>query len=201
MLKGQCRYCKNKIGIRYPLVEIICAVLFLALYLKLGLTVTLIEYLIFAWASVIASFIDLDHRILPDVFTLSGIVIGLVGAALNPDRIFIDALIGVLGGGGFLWLVAYIYMAIRREEGMGGGDIKLIAWIGAVLGWRAVIFSILCSSIVGSIVGGVYAAKQKSGMRTSIPFGPFLVFSGLLFIFGGPEIMHSYLNMFFPFFE
>src|SRR6185369_15329786 len=101
-----------------------------------------------SWGMLTASVIDLDHRILPDVMTLTGIVLGLVGALLNPERSFVDGLLGFLAGGGFLWAVAFIYSAIKKEEGMGGGDIKLLAWVGSVLGWKAVIFTILASSIV-----------------------------------------------------
>jgi leader peptidase (prepilin peptidase) / N-methyltransferase len=186
---------------RYPLVELICGILFAALYLKLGLTFTLLECLVFTWGVVIASFIDIDHRILPDVFTLSGILLGLAGAILNPDRGFWEALIGVLAGGGFLWLVAYIYSVVRHEEGMGGGDIKLLGWIGAVLGWKSIIFAVLVSCLTGSIVGGIYATTQKSGMKTAIPFGPFLAFAAVLYIFVGEAAMKSYLALFFPFTE
>lgn len=203
MLRGQCRACRTKISIRYPLVELITALMFVALYWKVGLSVTLMEYAIFSWAGLVASCIDLDHRILPDVITLPGIVVGLAGALLNPDRSFLGALSGVLMGGGFLWAVAFIYYAVRKEEGMGGGDIKLIAWIGAVLGWKAVIFSIIVSSITGSIVGLFVALLNKSGagMKTAIPFGPFLVFAAILFIFVGQPIMGLYLSVFFPFVE
>jgi leader peptidase (prepilin peptidase) / N-methyltransferase len=201
MLRGRCRNCEKSISPRYPAVELICGILFAALYLKLGLTVTLAECLIFGWGVVIASFIDLDHRILPDVLTLSGIVVGLLGALVNPDRGFAEALIGVLAGGGFLWLVAYVYSVIRKEEGMGGGDIKLLGWIGAVLGWKSVIFTVLVSCLSGSLVGGIYAATQKSGMKTAIPFGPFLALAAVLYIFIGESVMRSYLALFFPFTE
>ena len=200
-LKGKCRDCGARISIRYPIVELLSGLLFLSLYLKCGLTFTLVEYLILGWGGLIASFIDFDHRILPDVFTLTGIILGLVGAVINPDRHVADALVGILAGGGFLWAVAFIYEAIKHQEGMGGGDIKLLGWIGAVLGWRAVIFSILVSSITGSVVGGGYALLKKTGMKTSIPFGPFLYFAALIFMFFGSSLIHGYLDLFFPFVE
>jgi leader peptidase (prepilin peptidase)/N-methyltransferase len=201
ILKGKCRACGHSISPRYPAVELLSGILFLALYLKFGLSPTLVELIIFSWAGLVASVIDIDHRILPDVITLPGIALGLLGAFLNPNRQFIDAVIGVIAGGGFLWIVAYIYEAIKHEEGMGGGDIKLLGWIGAVLGWRAVVFSILVSSISGSIFGGAFALIKKSGMKTSIPFGPFLYFAALLFIFSGSSLIHGYLDLFFPFVE
>ncbi len=179
-------------------VELLSGIIFLSLFLKLGLSFTLIEYLILCWGMLIASVIDLDHRILPDVMTLPGIVIGLAGAALNPERPFMNGVWGVLAGGGFLWLVAYLYAVIKKEEGMGGGDIKLLAWIGAVLGFRSVIFTILVSSVLGSIVGLTFAARQKSGLKTTIPFGPFLSLAAYAYIFIGPPLIKIYLSYFFP---
>ena len=120
-LKGRCRSCSEKISFRYPVVEFITALLFLLIYLRLGVSWSLLEYWYFAFALVAASVIDLDHMILPDKITLSGIVIGLVGASLNPEREFLSAFLGVFLGGGFLWAVAYIYLILRKQEGMGGG--------------------------------------------------------------------------------
>lgn len=171
---------------------------FLALYLKVGFSWLLLEYLVFAFGLITASFIDFDHMILPDVFTLSGIVLGLLGAALNPSREFWPALWGVLLGGGFLWAIAVIYAAIRKQEGMGGGDIKLLAWIGAVLGWTSVPFVIICSSLVGSLVGVVVMLKAKEGLGHAIPFGPYLALGALLYIFFGQEITAIYLRFFIP---
>jgi leader peptidase (prepilin peptidase) / N-methyltransferase len=199
VLRGKCRNCRTPITVRYPVVESISGLLLAFLYLKYGYSVTFAETAIFAWAGLVASVIDLDHRILPDVITLPGMLVGIVGAMVNPDRTVVDALVGLVAGGGFLWAVAYIYLAIKNEEGMGGGDIKLLGWIGAVLGWRAVIFSILVSSVSGSLVGLSYAAIRKSGLKTAIPFGPFLYFAAMLYIFIGPPLMKAYLKFFFPF--
>ena len=153
LLKGKCRSCSEKISWQYPIVELVMAVLFSALYLKMGLSWTLLELLIFGFGLVTISVIDLKHYLIPDLFSLSGIVIGLVGAVLSPEREWISALFGVLLGGGFLWAIAVIYFALTKKEGMGGGDIKLLAWIGAVLGWQAVPFVILASSLIGTLVG------------------------------------------------
>jgi leader peptidase (prepilin peptidase) / N-methyltransferase len=129
---------------------------------------------------------------------LSGIVIGLVGALLNPERSFLDALLGVLIGGGFLWAIAYFYFVFRKEEGMGGGDIKLLAWMGAVLGWKAIPFVIITSSVVGSLGGIWVALKQKKGMKAAIPFGPYLALGAVAYLFGGQEIASWYLKLFIP---
>lgn len=198
LLRGKCGHCQAKISWRYPLIEALMATLFLLAYLKLGLTWTLLEILIFIFGLVTVSFIDFDHYILPDTFTLSGIVIGLVGAALNPERQLAPALWGVLIGGGSLWLIAYLYWAFRKQEGLGGGDIKLIAWIGAVLGWPAVPFVIFSGSLIGSVAGLLVAFRNKEGLKAVIPFGPFLALGALIYLFVGRELGLWYVNFFLP---
>lgn len=197
-LRGKCRACQAPISWRYPVVEFLSGVLFTAVYLNYGLSWVALEYVVFCWSLLVVSVIDLDHMILPDVFTLSGIVIGLVGAALNPAREFLPALGGVVMGGGFLWAIAYGYYLWRKEEGMGGGDIKLLAWIGAVLGWQAVPFVILSSSLIGSLVGLIYATRSKAGLKSVIPFGPYLAAAAILYIFGGEAIGQWYIGLFIP---
>ena len=198
LLRGRCAHCQQKISWRYPLLEILMAALFLLAYLKLGLSWTLLEILIFIFGLVTVSFIDLDHYILPDVFTLSGIVIGLIGAALNPERSFASAMWGVVMGGGSLWLIAYLYWTLRKQEGLGGGDIKLIAWVGAVLGWTAVPFVIFSGSLLGSVAGLLVAFRKKEGLQSIIPFGPFLAIGALLYLFVGRELGLWYVNFFLP---
>jgi leader peptidase (prepilin peptidase)/N-methyltransferase len=188
LLRGKCRFCKAKISMRYPFVELLMGLAFAAVFFRTGWSWTLFEYLIFVFFGVTSSFIDLDHFILPDIFTLGGIIVGLIGAALNPEREFLAAFYGVLVGGGFLLLVAYGYFWLRGEEGMGGGDIKLLGWIGAVFGWQAIPFVILFSSLLGSVVGILVMIKSKKGLKTQIPFGPYLVLAAILFIFLGPEL-------------
>lgn len=198
-LRGRCRSCREIISWRYPLVEILMATLFLAVYYHVGAQWILLEYLWLVFGLVTVSFIDFDHYLLPDRFTLSGIVVGLLGALINPEREFLDAFLGVLLGGGFLWAIAYFYYVFRKEEGMGGGDIKLLAWIGAVLGWKAIPFVILSSSIIGSIIGLLWSLKkQDKGLKTVIPFGPYLALGALLHILGGQSLADWYLGLFFP---
>jgi leader peptidase (prepilin peptidase)/N-methyltransferase len=198
LLRGKCRSCKAPIPVRYPLVELIMGVLFAAVFYRFGFSWTALELILFTFGLVTASFIDLDHMILPDEFTLSGIVIGLVGAWLNPERDFMPAFFGVLMGGGFLWAVAYVYFALRKQEGMGGGDIKLLAWIGAVLSWQSIPFVILASSLVGSVIGIIVTWRSEAGLKASIPFGPYLAAAALLYIFGGQAIGQWYLDVFLP---
>lgn len=197
-LGGKCRSCKTKIHWRYPLVEIIMGALFAAIAYKFGFQFVTIEYLVFAFGLVTASFIDFDHMILPDVFTLGGVVIGLLGGVLNPERNFLDSFLGVLAGGGFLWLVAYVYLVLRKQEGMGGGDIKLLAWIGAILGWKAIPFVILSSSLLGTLVGLVVMLRTKGDLKTTIPFGPYLALGALFYLFGGQDIGAWYISLFLP---
>jgi leader peptidase (prepilin peptidase)/N-methyltransferase len=187
LLKGQCRFCKSKFSIRYPLVEFLMGVMFAIVFLKVGWSWTLLEYLIFVFFGISSSFIDLDHFILPDIFTVGGIIIGLIGAFINPEREFLSAVYGILVGGGFLLLVAYGYFWLRGEEGMGGGDIKLLGWIGAVFGWQSIPFVVMVSSLLGSIVGIIVMIKSKKGLKTQIPFGPYLVLAAILYIFFGPD--------------
>ncbi len=198
LLKGKCSNCHAPFSIRYPLVEFIMAALFVAVIYVYDVNWTSLEYLILVFGLVTASFIDYDHMILPDEFTLGGIVIGLIGAALNPDRSFLDAVLGVLFGGGILWLVAYIYFVFTGRDGLGGGDIKLLGWLGALLGWKAIPFIILSSSIVGSIVGIILSRKNKQGLKTMIPFGPFLALGAILFLFGLKSVGLWYIDLFFP---
>ena len=198
LLRGRCRSCKASVSWRYPLVEILTGFAFAAVFARYGYSWLTLEYTVFIWGLIVVSFIDLDHMILPDVFTLPGVVLGLVGAALNPERGFLSALAGMLMGGGFLWLIAYLYLLMRQEEGMGGGDIKLLAWIGAVLGWTSVPFVILTASVLGSFVGLALAFRSKAGLKSVIPFGPYLAFAAVVYIFGGDSLALWYIGLFLP---
>lgn len=197
--RGRCRACGAPFSIRYPLVEFLTALLFAWIFKIDGWSVDLAEHLLFVWALVVCSFIDLDHMILPDEFTLSGIVIGLVGAAINPDRSFLEAIFGVLLGGGFLWFMAWLYFTLTGQEGMGGGDIKLLAWIGAVLGARSVPYVIVLSAILGSVIGLSITWKQRTGLKTVIPYGPYLALAAASYIFGGKGWALEYWSLFMPF--
>lgn len=199
ILRGTCSNCNKSFSIRYPLVEFLMAGLFSALFLAIGWKWFLLEALVFTFALVSASFIDWDQMILPDSFTLSGICIGLLGAVINPDRLFMDAFLGVLLGGGALLFISYIYYLLRGKEGMGGGDIKMMAWIGAVVSWKALFFIILSSSLIGSMMGiGIMLRSNKKGLQTAFPFGPYLAISSLLYIFLN-EWSKNYMDFFMPF--
>jgi len=198
LLKGRCRFCHQAFSFRYPLVEFLTAILFAFSFIKLGWSWTLLEVLVLFFGLTVVSFIDLDHFILPDKFTLPGIVIGILGSLVNPERHFIDSILGVILGGGFLWAIAYIYYLLKKQEGMGGGDIKLMAWIGAVLGWKSIAFVILVSSIVGSLIGLIIIWKNKGNLKTVIPFGPYIAIAVVIYVFWGASIAHWYISIFMP---
>lgn len=198
LLGRKCRHCGAAISYRYPLVEVLTGSLFALIFVQFGWSWTTLEYIVFGFGLIVVSFIDLDHMLLPDIFTLSGIVVGLVGAALNPERSFMSAFLGVLVGGGLLWAIAVLYYAWRKEEGLGGGDIKLLAWIGAVLGLKSIPVVILFASLWGSFFGLALALFRGAGMKTAIPFGPYLALGALFYIFFGELAQEWYIQMILP---
>ena len=188
-LLGRCRSCRTPISLRYPLVEIIIGLLSVALFIQFGLSATSIFLFLFTAALIAIAFIDLQHKIIPDMISLPGILIGLAfsffpSALISP----LDALIGVVGGGGFLFLVGTAFEKLTGREGMGGGDVKLLAMIGAWMGWKALPFIILLSSLTGAVIGGVSLVIGRQGVRARIAFGPFLGLGALVFLFFGDEI-------------
>lgn len=192
-LRFRCFYCSSKIGAQYLIVEILMGGVFALVYHRYGWTFTTLEYCFFSWGIITASVIDIHHTILPDRLTLSGIVFGLVGAWLSPERDFLSSLYGFAIGFGFLWFIAELYAFLKKQEGMGGGDIKLIGWIGAYLGWKSIPFTIFASSLMGSVVGLAYIAITKKDMQTTgIPFGPYLSLAALIFLYFQP------ISLFFP---
>jgi leader peptidase (prepilin peptidase)/N-methyltransferase len=147
----------------------------------------------------ILSVIDLKSYLLPDIFTLPGIFLGLVFSYLNPDRNLLDSAIGVFVGGGVFWAISKTYFLIRKEEGLGGGDIKLLAVIGAFLGWEAIPFVLLVASISGSLAGLLAMRVSQKGIKTIIPFGPFLAFGSAVYLFFGEYFARKYAEFLFPF--
>ena len=183
VLKKRCRYCEAPISWQYPLVELTMALLSVALLFKFGLTVALPIYFLFSGALLAVIVIDFYHQIIPDVISLPGIVIGFACSFVNPVVTWQQAGLGLLIGGGALYAVAAGYYLFTKREGMGGGDIKLLAMIGAFLGWQSLPFVIFGSSVLGAIVGLGAMAKQKKGGKTMIPYGPFLSVAALLYMF------------------
>ena len=193
--RGKCRHCETSISLQYPVVEIITSVLTLAIVNKFGISVETFGYFLFIAALVVIIFIDIHHQIIPDVISLPGTVIGFLFSFVNPYVSWLDSLIGLFVGGGVLYLVAFLYFTIRKVDGMGGGDIKLLAMIGAFLGWQSLPFVIFASSFTGAVIGMIFLAVQKKDSQTRIPFGPFLSLGALGYLFFG-ELINSYFTLY-----
>ena len=193
VLRGRCRDCGEAISPRYPLVELLTALLSLALGWLYGPSLQYLAAFLFASALVVVTFIDLDHQIIPDVISLPGIPVCFLLAWLVMGVPFWDSLLGILAGGGFLYLVAVGYELLTKREGMGGGDIKLLAMIGAFLGWKSLFFVVFMSSILGALVGVVLIAAQGRDMKYAVPFGPFLSMAAVMYPFFGWPLTHLVL--------
>jgi leader peptidase (prepilin peptidase)/N-methyltransferase len=191
LLGGRCRQCRTPISIRYPIVELLTAAVFVAHYVFLGWTPLLAVRLFFG-ASLVALFaIDLEHHLLPDVITLPGIVLGVVASVFLPPGL-VESLLGLLIGGGILWLIGEAYFRYAGEEGMGGGDVKMLAMIGAVLGWKLVLVTLVLSSVAGSLLGLAVIAVKRGGMKYALPFGTFLALGALAASLVGDRIVTWY---------
>ena len=195
LLRGTCRACGSRISWQYPVVEMLSALLTLFLFMKFHLSPTFFVLFLFCMALVVITFIDLEHQIIPDSISLSGIVVGFASSFFLPWLGWQSSLIGIIAGGGSLLLVAYGYQLLTKKEGMGGGDIKLLAMMGAFLGWRSIPFIIFTSSLFGSVVGLTLMAIRKKDSQLPIPFGPFLAFGAILFIFYGRQLIQWYFAL------
>jgi len=211
LLGGKCSSCKEPISVIYPVVELFTAVLVTLLFYKYGVTIETFVYVILALSLIVISFIDLEHFIIPNVITLPGIIIGLaynllitdwgfflkIIPGLDFENIFyiapripaLNSVFGIIIGGGTLLLIAYLYKIIRKREGMGMGDVKLLAMLGAFLGINGVFFIILVSSLVGSVIGITLILIQRGNMKLALPYGPFISFAAVLFLFTGPIVI------------
>lgn len=193
-LRGKCRRCHTPIPFRYPLVELLGGLFAVCVYLKFGLTLEALVYYIFIAALMVITFIDLDHKIIPDVISLPGIPLGFVGSFFIPSLTYKSSLLGILLGGGSLLAVAVIYNLLTKKEGMGGGDIKLLAMIGAFVGWKGVLLTIFMSSAIGTLCGLLVMVQSGKNMKLAIPFGPFLAIGSLIYVFFGEELIYWYLH-------
>ncbi len=194
LLGGRCRACNHPIPWRYPLVEALTGVLFVATVAEFGVTLRAGFLLLLLSGLVVASFIDLDHQIIPNAITLPGIPLGFLGGFLLGDPPLLDRVIGSLAGAGFLYLVLLYGGVLYGQEAMGEGDLNLIALVGAFLGWRAVIVTILVGCFVGSAVGLALIALKRLSRRQHIPFGPFLSLGAVVALFWGQWLMAWYFR-------
>ena len=189
VLRGRCRDCHENISPRYPAVELITAVLSLLLFWKYGLSIQYLFAFVFAAALIVVAFIDLEHLIIPDIITLPGIPIFFLLAVFFMDVSFFDSILGILAGGGGLYLIAAVYQLITKREGIGGGDIKLLAMLGAFLGWKSLLFIMFMSSLLGSFIGISIMIVRGKDLKYAVPFGPLLSLAAVAYIFLGEYAM------------
>jgi leader peptidase (prepilin peptidase)/N-methyltransferase len=191
-LRGRCRTCGSRISAMYPLVEVTTAVVFAGGVLVYGLSPLLFVRLAFACALIVLFVIDLQHRILPNVITLPGIAAGFAASLFLPPG-WLSSLIGILAGGGILFAIAEAYYRLRGIEGLGMGDVKMLAMIGAVLGWPLMLLTLVFASFAGSVIGVGLMASGRGGMQAALPFGTFLALGALVAAVAGDPILSWYL--------
>jgi leader peptidase (prepilin peptidase) / N-methyltransferase len=215
ILQGRCRRCGKKFSARYPFIEAIAGLVSVLLYLKFGLTLEWGIFFAFSCALIVLAFIDLDHRILPDVITLNGIWIGILITAYlaqpsplvarlfqaagidgaNPHLLALAAsLLGALIGGGLLWGVAEAYLRLRGIEGMGFGDVKMMAMVGAFLGAPLALLTIMLGSLAGSVIGLIFIKLADKTREYELPFGTFLSFAGIVAVLYGEDLVRWYVD-------
>ena len=195
ILRGRCRGCNTHISIRYPLVELLCGLFAMASGMRFGISSAALIYFLLIAALLAITFIDIDHRIIPDIITLPGIPLGFLASLMLPHITWSESLLGIAAGGGSLLAVAWGYQLFTGKDGMGGGDIKLLAMIGAFLGWKGVLFTVMSASLVGTIIGIILMVRAGKGMKMALPFGPFLAIGAILYMFFGPQVIDWYFNI------
>jgi leader peptidase (prepilin peptidase)/N-methyltransferase len=197
MLGGRCHHCQAPISPQYPLVEFATGVLFLLITWVTPMGPLLAARLILVVILIVLFGIDLHHQILPNTITLPGIVIGFLFSLVGPPG-WVSSLLGILLGAGILYGIAAAYYAVRREEGLGMGDVKMLAMIGAFLGWKAVLVTLILSSFSGALVGIGLIAFSRGGMRLALPFGTFLSLGALAAMLVGEPLVTWYSGFFVP---
>ena len=194
-LKGRCRTCRALISPAYPMIEVVTAVLFVLQYWHVGWQPLLGARLVFCSVMVVLFVIDLQHRLLPNVITLPGIAMGL-GLALFFDPGWIDALIGTVVGGGGLLGVAEVYYRVRGKEGLGMGDVKMLAMIGAFLGWQLMFVTLLLASVVGSVIGIGILILGLGDSQYALPLGSFLAIAAVAATVTGEPMVRWYVGLY-----
>ena len=195
LLAGRCRQCRASISAQYPIVEIITALLFVLVAWLTPVGPLLVSRLILVAILVALFGIDLEHQILPNSITLPGIIVGLLFSLITPPG-WQDALIGAVLGAGILYGIAAAYYAVRREEGLGMGDVKMLAMVGAFLGWKAVLVTLVLSSFSGAAIGLALIATERGGMKRALPFGTFLALGTLVAMLVGDPLIAWYAGFF-----
>ena len=193
LLRGKCLFCKKTIPVRYLLVELFCAIWFAVVFLRWGWSIATLDYLLFGYGLIVISFIDWKHFIIPNVFSYSGILLGLL-FSLFAHRSSTESLLGFLIGGVGLFAISYLYLLIRKKEGMGMGDVKLLGWIGAVLGFKSLSFVLFFSSFLGITVAFSLFLFKRKKLNEYFAFGPYLAISAMVYLFFSESFSRLYLN-------
>jgi leader peptidase (prepilin peptidase)/N-methyltransferase len=205
LLRGRCHFCKASIPVRYPLLEVTTAVFAVGCFLKFGPTPTAIACFLVVCAVLVIAFIDIDYMIIPNVISYPGTVIGLVIGAVNqflapPNKPYLEtpfvdgltspmgSLMGLVAGAGVLFSVAWLFLKIRKKDGLGLGDVKLLAMIGTLFGVECAWFTIFIGSLLGCAFAIPTALLSRKGFSNYLPFGPYLIAGALLFIFDAPSV-------------
>ena len=193
MLRGRCSNCDSPISLRYPSIELACGLLSLLLAMQFGTaSIGLLGALLLTWALIALTMIDIDHQLLPDNITLPLLWLGLLLNISGTYASLPDAVIGAIAGYLSLWSVYWLFRLVTGKEGMGYGDFKLLAALGAWLGWQALPMIVLLSSLVGAVLGGLMMLLQRRGKDIPMPFGPYLAIAGWIAFLWGPDIMGWY---------
>jgi leader peptidase (prepilin peptidase)/N-methyltransferase len=195
VLRGRCSACRSPISLRYPLVELLTAAMFAGAWWYYGPTALLVSRLIFGCGLIVLFAIDLEHHLLPNVITLPGIIIGAAFSLITEPG-WLASVLGILVGGGTLWLVAEAYYLVRHEEGLGMGDVKMLAMIGAFVGWKLTLITLMMASFAGSLVGILLIVSRRGGMKYALPFGTFLAMGAALAATIGPGVLDWYLGFY-----
>jgi leader peptidase (prepilin peptidase)/N-methyltransferase len=198
LLKGRCRRCKSRISLQYPLVEFVTSSLIVITYLRFGLGWQFAAITMLCLLLIVIFFIDLKHRIIPDVITLPGIVLGFFFSFFVESPSVVNSLVGIFVGGVLFYLSAVLGEFLFKKESMGGGDIKLAMMLGVFLGWQKILLVLLLSALLGTIVGTTALFFSKNVKETRmIPFGPFLALGAILAVFLGDMLISAYIKTFF----
>jgi leader peptidase (prepilin peptidase)/N-methyltransferase len=192
-LRGRCRGCGAPISIMYPVIEAVTGLMFLGAYLLYGPSALLLARLLFGCAMIVLFVIDLQHKILPNVITLPGIVVGLLLSEVAGPG-WLASLIGIAAGGGVLWGIAEVYYRVQHQEGLGMGDVKMLAMIGAFLGWKLMLLALVLASFSGTIVGVAVIVAKKESLKYALPFGTFLAAGAIIAAAAGERILIWYLG-------
>lgn len=194
VLRARCRGCGTRISVMYPAVELLTAATFVAAYAVFGPTLLLVSRLMLASALIVLAVTDLRDRLLPNAITYPGVVAGLLFALVLPPGLA-DALLGVVIGAGVPFLIGEAFYRLRGIEGLGMGDVKMLAMVGAFLGWQLTFMTLMLASIAGSVIGGAMILLQRGGMKTALPFGTFLAVGAALAATVGLPLLDWYIHL------